>query len=223
MVGREVAQSRRDAARAGRRAAGAGRVERRRAAWPRRAGATSRSACMRGEIVGIAGVSGNGQRALAGVIAGTMRGRQRDDHAGSAAAARPAPRAAIGPGIGRIPEDRHHEGSSARCRSPRTWSLETLRDARGRSASASCSSSAMRERARRRRSATTTCAARARTPRSACCPAATSRSCILGRVLELEPRVLLANQPTRGLDVGADRRRASPPARGARARRRRSC
>ena len=57
-----------------------------------------------------------------------------------------------------------------------------------------------RTRSRRRRS----------TRRSGCCPAATSSALILAREIETQPRLLIAVQPTRGLDVGADRE--GPPA-----------
>ena len=76
-----------------------------------------------GEIVGIAGVSGNGQRELADVIAGVLtplrgtdRGRRPDRR--PARSARDARRC----GIGRIPEDRIGTGLiDAVCRSPTAW------------------------------------------------------------------------------------------------------
>ena len=82
------------------------------------------------------------------------------------------PRASIAAGIGRIPEDRHHEGIVGALSIAENLALETLRDAVARAAS--CSSTRCAS-APKRRSATTTCAAPARTRRSGCSPAATSR------------------------------------------------
>jgi simple sugar transport system ATP-binding protein len=61
----------------------------------------------RGEIVGVAGVDGNGQRELALAVAGlvTHRGRVRiGEREGGSAAAR------LAAGLAHIPEDRHHGG-----------------------------------------------------------------------------------------------------------------
>ena len=61
----------------------------------------------RGEIVGVAGVDGNGQRELALAVAGLVshRGRVRiGEHEGGTAAAR------LAAGLAHIPEDRHHGG-----------------------------------------------------------------------------------------------------------------
>ena len=79
-----------------------------------------------GEIVGIAGVSGNGQGALAGVIAGTVA----PAHGAVTLAGKPlapSPRATIAAGIGRIPEDRHHEGIVGALSIAENLALETLR------------------------------------------------------------------------------------------------
>ena len=62
------------------------------------------------EILGIAGISGNGQSGLAQVISGLAppsAGRIRVD---GAEVLRPSPSAMVEAGIGRIPEDRHREG-----------------------------------------------------------------------------------------------------------------
>jgi simple sugar transport system ATP-binding protein len=147
-----------------------------------------------GEIVGIAGVSGNGQGALAGVIAGTVApadGAVTLDGAALGA----TPRAAIAAGIGRIPEDRHHEGIVGALSIAENLALETLRGG-------FLDFATMRARAET--------AIRDYDVR---CPGPDApirllsggniQKVILARVLERAPRVVLANQPTRGLDVGA--------------------
>ena len=64
-----------------------------------------------GEIVGIAGVSGNGQKALAGVISGTLAPERRQHRRCSASRSRGSrPNAMMALGVGRIPEDRMTEG-----------------------------------------------------------------------------------------------------------------
>jgi general nucleoside transport system ATP-binding protein len=63
-----------------------------------------------GEIVGIAGVSGNGQAALAELVAGLARPASGDMRLYGAPVRRHDPRAFARAGIARIPEDRHHDG-----------------------------------------------------------------------------------------------------------------
>ena len=154
-----------------------------------------------GEIVGIAGVSGNGQSALAGLLAGT--GRARGGHAtigGVPLGRARGPRCAAG--IGRIPEDRAPRGRRRRAHaSPRTSSSRRS-TCRTSSAWASCAAAPIRARAR--------AAIAAYDVR---CPGPDApirllsggniQKVILARVLDREPRLILANQPTRGLDVGA--------------------
>ena len=91
-----------------------------------RAGLTAASLTAHtGEIVGIAGVSGNGQGALAGVIAGTVAPTAGAvTVAGKPLAA--TPQASIAAGIGRIPEDRHHEGIVGALSIAENLALETL-------------------------------------------------------------------------------------------------
>jgi len=63
----------------------------------------------RGEIVGVAGVDGNGQRELALAIAGLARHAGRIDIGGQDVS-RASPRHRLGAGLAHIPEDRHHGG-----------------------------------------------------------------------------------------------------------------
>ena len=62
-----------------------------------------------GEIVAVAGVSGNGQAALADVLCG-LRAPERGTITLHGSAMRAEPRAWIGAGVARIPEDRHAVG-----------------------------------------------------------------------------------------------------------------
>jgi general nucleoside transport system ATP-binding protein len=64
-----------------------------------------------GQITGLAGVSGNGQAALADLIGGLARPASGRIEIGGAAPAAWSPRAALAAGVGRIPEDRHRTGT----------------------------------------------------------------------------------------------------------------
>jgi simple sugar transport system ATP-binding protein len=145
-----------------------------------------------GEITGLAGVSGNGQAALAGLIAGTEKPVSGTIAISGTLASDWSPRAALAAGIGRIPEDRHAVGSIAaeRYRSQR-FSHSGFLDwnaARGfaetliRDYDVKCPSPETRMRL---------------------LSGGNMQKLILGRALDSEPAIVLANQPARGLDVGA--------------------
>lgn len=154
-----------------------------------------------GEITGLAGVSGNGQAALAGLIAGTEKPINGTIIVGGATQSDWSPRAALAAGIGRIPEDRHAVGSIAdmtvtenviaeRYRSPRFSRHGFLdwRAARGfaehliKDYDVKCPSPETRMRL---------------------LSGGNMQKLILGRALDSDPLIVLANQPVRGLDVGA--------------------
>jgi general nucleoside transport system ATP-binding protein len=155
-----------------------------------------------GQITGIAGVSGNGQAALSDLISGLIRPAGGRLSVGNADAGRGwSPVAALSSGIGRIPEDRHRDGTIADFTLTENAVLETYgqppvsrrgwMDWRAAEAAAKDVIAAYDVR----------------------CPGPEARirllsggnmqKLILGRVLEAGPRVVLANQPVRGLDVGA--------------------
>ena len=69
------------------------------------------SLCLRaGEIVGVAGVSGNGQSALAQLISGLSRPDSGTISISGDVIVAPSPAGMIKARVGRIPEDRHHDG-----------------------------------------------------------------------------------------------------------------
>ena len=111
----------------------------------------------------------------------------------------PTPRASIAAGIGRIPEDRHHEGHRRRAVDRREPALETCET---RAARGFLKFDAMRERAE---AAIRDYDVRCPGPDAAIrlLSGGNIQKVILARVFERSPRVVLANQPTRGLDVGA--------------------
>jgi ABC-type uncharacterized transport system ATPase subunit len=154
-----------------------------------------------GQITGLAGVSGNGQAALAALIAGTEAPTSGEIIVRGAAVRDWSPRLALSSGIARIPEDRHAVGTigdmsvtenviAERYRTPR-FSRRGFLDWK----------------------AARKFAAEIIADYDVKCPSPDARirllsggnmqKLILGRALDPDPLVILANQPTRGLDVGA--------------------
>lgn len=154
-----------------------------------------------GEIVGVAGVSGNGQRPLAEVIAGLQPVRQGrvvlDDReiTGASAADR------IGMGIGYIPEERMHDGVV------KDFSVSDNLILRDLVSAGVAHNGFLRFKAVAQRSGKLVSDFQVKTP-SLDTPirnlsGGNIQKVILARELSLKPRLLVAAQPTRGVDVGA--------------------
>ena len=154
-----------------------------------------------GRITGIAGVAGNGQAALASVLSGTMRAASGRLLLNGAEPKRWSPESALAHGVARIPEDRLATGMIGdmsvvenmipeQRRSPRFSRNGLLRRSDARRFAeqviseygVACSSPHMAVRL---------------------LSGGNIQKLILGRALDPEPQVVIANQPTRGLDVGA--------------------
>ena len=153
------------------------------------------------EIVGIAGVSGNGQAALAGLISGLIAPARGAIEVNGAPLPRPSPAAMIGAGVGRIPEDRHHDGIVGAMSVAENMVLERL------DAPEVQSRGLLRRDAIRAHAAELSKAYDVRGP-GVDAPArllsgGNIQKLILARVFEQSPALILANQPTRGLDMGA--------------------
>ena len=154
-----------------------------------------------GEIVGIAGVSGNGQAVLADLVAGLARQTSGDMRLYGAPVTRQTPRAFARAGIARIPEDRHLDGIVGAMTVAENVVIEEVRRP------------AFQRGGFLRRDAIRARAEAAIRDYDVRCsgPEAPSRllsggniqKLILARVLDGSPRLVLANQPTRGLDIGA--------------------
>jgi len=158
--------------------------------------------CVRaGEIVGVAGVSGNGQSALAQLISGLTRPDNGTIALAGDVVADPTPKGMIKARVGRIPEDRHHDGVVGTMSVAENLVLERLGEPdvqrRGFLRKAKIAEHADELIA----------AYDVRGPgaeaRAALLSGGNIQKLILARVLEKEPLVILANQPTRGLDFGA--------------------
>ncbi len=150
-----------------------------------------------GEILGIAGVGGNGQKELAEVLSGVRRptaGRILVDGQDLTGA---TPDQFTAAGVGRIPEDRH-AGVVAELSVAENLALEHLHEfTRG----------GMLDREAIRRHAEELIQQfqiKARpTDKTRTLSGGNLQKLILARVLSRKPKVVIASQPTRGLDVGA--------------------
>jgi len=153
------------------------------------------------EIVGIAGVAGNGQQALSRLLFGLAPPEAGRVSLFGQPVRRFSPARMVEAGVARIPEDRHHEGVIGDmplwenliledCREPRRHRFGVIR----------------RKAARRRaeelieqynvRGAGIDSAARLLS-------GGNLQKLILARNFTRAPRLIVANQPTRGLDIGA--------------------
>jgi len=154
------------------------------------------------EIVGVAGVAGNGQGTLADLLSGLRRPRSGTVRFLGKTVTRFSPRRFVDMGIARIPEDRHAAGvfpemsvwenlQNESLRRPPFWRAGAIIDraACRRHAAAlieqfdiRCDSMEMPARL---------------------LSGGNMQKLILARVLHRQPKLILANQPVRGLDEGA--------------------
>jgi simple sugar transport system ATP-binding protein len=153
-----------------------------------------------GEIVGIAGVDANGQSELIEVlcglrkpVAGSVRVAGRDVTGAS-------PRDIQAAGLGHIAEDRHRRGLVLEFNLAENLFLREYRRAAGRFGW--LSPKAMASRARGLLKDYDVRGGDSDTPASSL-SGGNQQKCVIARELSADPQVLVAAQPTRGLDVGA--------------------
>jgi len=169
------------------------------------------------EIVGIAGVSGNGQSALAALVSGLLVPDSGTVEMNGKAIDRFTPSDFIDHGVGRIPEDRHHDGVVGAMSVSENLVIERLGDAGVQKFGF------LRRNAIRNEAKTAVAEYDVRGPgidaKARLLSGGNIQKLILARVFERAPNLILANQPTRGLDLGAAgevaRRLAEARARGA--------
>ncbi|MEM9308536.1 MAG: ABC transporter ATP-binding protein [Pseudomonadota bacterium] len=153
------------------------------------------------EILGIAGISGNGQRGLAQVISGLVQPSSGTIAVDERDIPRPTPSRMLQAGVGRIPEDRHHDGIVGAMSVAENMVIERLDDPEIQSLGLL------------RRGAISENAIKLAQSYDVRGPGVDAsarllsggniQKLILARVFERTPRLILANQPTRGLDMGA--------------------
>ena len=154
-----------------------------------------------GEILGIAGVSGNGQSLLADLAAGMARPASGHIAVRGLPVVRGTPGLMMAAGVGRIPEDRHAEGLIADMSVAENVIAERIR------APQFSHHGFINWKAARDFAQSVIAAYEVKCP-STDAPArllsgGNMQKLILGRAMDGLPAVVLANQPTRGLDVGA--------------------
>lgn len=150
-----------------------------------------------GEIVGLAGVSGNGQTELAEVLDGTRRCVDGKIQLDGVEITNATPRQVMAAGLGRIPEDRH-AAVVGELSVAQNMALEHLDEfAQG----------GKLDQRRIRRHAETLIAdyqIKAKPEdRIRTLSGGNMQKVILARVLERNPKAIVVAQPTRGLDIGA--------------------
>ncbi len=155
-----------------------------------------------GEILGLAGVSGNGQRELAEALAGLRPVESGAIRLDGEEITNSAPRRIIDGGMGYIPEDRHHEGIVPAFTVKENLVLKdfaTARFSRGallKLGEIDRNASHLRERFDIRCSSTGAAAGTL--------SGGNIQKVILARELARGPKALLAVYPTRGVDMGAE-------------------
>jgi simple sugar transport system ATP-binding protein len=154
-----------------------------------------------GEIVGIAGVSGNGQRELADLVAGVLRPQRGSIAVAGAAVADPSPKAMQALKIGRVPEDRLATGMIGAMPLSESMALPWIDDPPF-SRHGILDRTAIRRFAEDgiRRFDIRTSGPEARTGTLS---GGNLQKALLAREIARDPTILLAAQPTRGIDVGA--------------------
>jgi simple sugar transport system ATP-binding protein len=153
------------------------------------------------EIVGVAGVSGNGQSMLAEVISGLRKPDAGELSFDSQVSTNLSPKEVIKAGVGRIPEDRHRDGIIGSMTVAENLIIENLDNPKIRNfgfLNHDLINSSARELCEKYdvRGPGTHASAKFLS-------GGNIQKMILARVFNNGPKIILANQPTRGLDMGA--------------------
>ena len=154
------------------------------------------------EIVGIAGVAGNGQSTLADVLSGLLKLASGSVHLNNEPLAIGNPRNIVSSGVGRIPEDRHARGVVADMEVWENLVSEDLRSPEHTSGGVFVDKSRLIARAERQIEEYDI---RCEGPfaETKLLSGGNMQKLILARALSRSPSFILANQPVRGLDEGA--------------------
>lgn len=155
----------------------------------------------RHQIIGVAGVSGNGQKSLSDLICGTGSPYDGEVRIKGEKILRFDPKEMLARGIGRVPEDRHTEGVVGDFSVEENLILESYEEDRFsnrgwmQAKSITDHAKALIKRFDIRGANPDTVIRGL--------SGGNMQKVILARVLENNPQIIIANQPTRGLDVGA--------------------
>jgi simple sugar transport system ATP-binding protein len=153
------------------------------------------------EIVGIAGVAGNGQQPLADVLSGLRSDVKGDVRLNGQSVIGRGPRDVVRLGVGRIPEDRHAHGVVGDMAVWENLISEDVRSAGLRHFGLIDRRTALGRAERLIEAFDIRC--QGPDAETRLLSGGNMQKLILARALSPEPRFILANQPARGLDEGA--------------------
>jgi general nucleoside transport system ATP-binding protein len=154
-----------------------------------------------GEIVGLAGVDANGQTELIDAIAGLRHASSGRIVLDGKETSHASARKVLDTGIGHIPEDRHRRGLVLPFSLTENLALHAYRH-RPNSRRGFLQLGKMLDRAKRLLAEFDVRGGSPTTPAGAL-SGGNQQKVVLAREIDAEPKVLIAAQPTRGLDVGA--------------------
>ncbi len=154
-----------------------------------------------GEIVGIAGVAGNGQRELAEVVCGLRPITQGQINVAGRDVRAASPLAMIEAGVAYVPEDRNGTGSAPNLSIADNLALKAYRTPAG-GCGALLDDKALAQRAKSLIADFAIAAPSHETPARKL-SGGNLQKVILAREIAGKPQVLVAASPTRGLDIGA--------------------
>ena len=152
-----------------------------------------------GEVVGIAGLVGSGRTELLETLFGVRRAVAGEILLGERALPAGDPRAAVRRGMGLVPEDRAHHGLFLPDPVRRNFSMATLGAIASLGVISSRSERALADRLARELDLRPPDHGRA----AATLSGGNQQKVVLGRWIAANPKVLLLDEPTRGVDVGA--------------------
>lgn len=153
------------------------------------------------EVVGIAGVSGNGQTPLAQIISGLLRPSSGEMRVSGRPITQFTPPTMQEAGVGRIPEDRHHDGVIGAMSVAENLVIERLGDSDVQKGGFLLQKNI--ETNARELSDEYDIRGPGPDADARLLSGGNIQKLILARVFESLPNLILANQPTRGLDLGA--------------------
>jgi len=154
------------------------------------------------EIVGIAGVAGNGQNTLVDILCGLPVKYTGAIQLDETPFDKGKPRSVVARGVGRIPEDRHSKGMMVDMQVWENLISEDVRSSEISTAGFFINSNKAKARAREQIQAYDV---RCEGPEASTrlLSGGNMQKLILARALSRKPRLIIANQPVRGLDEGA--------------------
>ncbi|HEY9055065.1 MAG TPA: ABC transporter ATP-binding protein [Rectinemataceae bacterium] len=157
----------------------------------------------KGEILGIAGVDGNGQSELVEAIAGLRKPESGSIEVSGREIAFAPVRERIEAGVGFVPADRHKHGLVLDFRLDENLAIKTYREKKYSDRLGMISKKAIEDNASRLIEAFDIRAGEGPATKARAMSGGNQQKAVIAREIDLSPELLIVTQPTRGLDVGA--------------------